>query len=227
MAAQGENRCQHVYRDTPKARERNKVGHQCGGTAINDTPFCKFHGGANASTIDKYRRLRVEAEITSDPGFTDLWVEDHPRLDPFSLLLWEIRRSGARIEWFDAKIDELAEEKSIWWGMTKKERIGAGEFTGTNRTFEARENVLVKMQNEERERLVKLRNEWQSNKFEANRIAGMGAFRTAMTGALRAFAEAFEIDLSDPDNAARLREALSALPTPIPMLVEQRVNEPA
>lgn len=212
------DRCTHVYRDTPKARARNKVGERCGQPAINETPYCKFHGGNTQSTIDKYRRIRVEDEIRTDPSFTDLWAEDHPKLDPFSLLLWEIRRSGQRIEWFDRRIAELKEEKSIWWGMTKKESIGAAEYTGVNKTFEARENVLVKMQNEERERLVKLRNEWQGNKFEAARIAGMGAFRAAMTLAIRAVCVEFEIDLSDPENANRLKAVLSALPTPLPML---------
>ena len=216
-----ENQCTHVYRDTPKARAAGKVGKRCGAARINDTPFCKFHGGANQGTIDKARKERIVAEIKADPSFTDLWPEDHMLLDPFSLLLWEIRRAGQRIEWFDRKIADLKEERSIWYGMTKKETIGAAEYTGTNRTFEARENVLVKMQNEERERLVKLRNEWQNNKFEAARIAGMGAFRTAMTQALRAFADEFEIDLEDPATQARLRAALVDLPVPIPARFEE------
>lgn len=213
-----ENQCTHVYRDTPKARARGKVGQQCGQVRVNETPFCKFHGGNNQGTIDKSRRARVEAEIKADPSFTDLWQVDHPKLDPFTLLLWEIRRSGARIEWFDRQIDALKDERSIWFGMVKREKIGASEWTGTNRTFEARENVLVKMQNEERERLKKLRDEWQNNKFEAARIAGMGAFRTAMTAALRAFAEEFGIDLEDPEVQARLRGALEGLPVPVAAL---------
>ena len=221
-----ENRCTHVYADTPKARERDKVGVQCGKPRVNETPFCEFHGGNNQVTIDKARRVRVEAEIrtqVADLSFTDLWPEEHPKLDPFTLLLWEIRRSGQRIEWFDRRISDLTEEKSIWWGITKKEEIGASEWTGTNKTFEARENILVKMQNEERERLKKLRDEWQNNKFEAARIAGMGAFRMAMTGAIRAVALEFDIDLTDPLNQARLRNALGDLPAPIPAL-EQAVS---
>jgi hypothetical protein len=216
-----ENRCVHVYRDTPKAREKGKVGQRCGMARVNETPYCKFHGGATMSTVDKYRRERVEAEIRQDPSFTELWPEDHPSLDPFSLLLWEIRRSGQRIEWFDRRLSELGKDRDIWWGVTKKEEVGAAEYTGVNKTFEARENVLVKMQNEERERLVKLRNEWQNNKFEAARIAGMGAFRTAMTAALRAVAAEFEIDLEDPAVQARLRVALDDLPVPIAAIEAQ------
>jgi hypothetical protein len=218
MPPRDENRCVHVYADTPKAREKGKVGQRCGQPRINETPFCKFHGGANSSTIDKYRRQRVEDEIKADPSFTALWPEHHRMLDPFSLLLWEIRRCGARIEWFDAQIDRLKNEKQIWWGRTKKEQIGAAEYTGVNQTFEARENVLVKMQNEERARLVKLRNEWQSNKFEEARIVGMGAFRMAMTSAIRAVAFEFDIDLELPENQTRLRRALGDLPAPIPAL---------
>lgn len=222
-----ENRCVYVYRDTPKARERGKVGERCGMPRANETAYCKFHGGNNQGTINAARRDRVEAEIRSDPAFTALWPEDHPKLDPFSLLLWEIRRAGQRIEWFDRRLSELAKDRDIWWGVTKKEAIGAAEYTGVNKTFEARENILVKMQNEERERLVKLRNEWQNNKFESARIAGMGAFRTAMTQALRAFADAFEIDLADPENAARLKAALADLPVPVPPMLETPQTESA
>lgn len=214
--------CAHIYRDTPDSREKGRVGRQCGQQGINETPFCKFHGGASEQVIDKYRRERYEAEIAAQAatavrigGFTDLWPESHEMLDPFSLLLWEIRRSGARIEWFDRKIDEIEEEKSIWWGITKSEVIGASEFAGTNKTYEARENVLVKMQNEERKRLQTLRDEWQNNRFEALKIAGYGAFRASMRQAIQALALEFAIDLSDPETQGRLRAVLEALPEPI------------
>lgn len=224
-------RCAHVYRDTPKARERNRVGQQCTQWAVHETAFCKYHGGASSQVIDKARRDRYAAEleqaallaVRTDPnpheggtdGFTELWPETHERLDPVSLLLWEIRRSGARIEWFDRQIDKLAQERDLWWGITKHESIGATEFAGTNKTYEARENVIVKMQNEERKRLKDLRDEWQNNKFDALKIAGYGAFRVSMRNALAAMAEEFEIDLTDPATQARLRSALEALPEPI------------
>lgn len=213
-------RCAHIYRDTPKAREKGRVGDQCGQSAANGTPFCRFHGGASSQVINKYRVQRfeeeVEAQIDKETGFTEIWPEDHPRLDPFSLLLWEIRRAGARIEWFDRKIDEIHDEHSIWWGITKQEQIGASEFAGTNKTYEARENIIVKMQNEERKRLKELRDEWQNNRFEALKVAGYGAFRESMRNAINAVARAFEIDLSEPENQALLRAALEGLPEPIP-----------
>ena len=213
------SQCAHIYRDTPKAREAGKVGKQCGLYSINDTPFCKFHGGRTPSVITKYRAERyVEEQKQHDPSFTDLWPETHERLDPFSLLLWDIRRSGARIEWFDRQLDKITEEKSIWWGMTKKEAIGAAEFAGTNKTYEARENILVKMQNDERKRLKDLRDEWQNNKFEALKIAGYGAFREAMRKALVAVCAEFEIDMADPEIQARLRLALEGLPDPLPAI---------
>lgn len=229
-------RCAHVYKDTPKARERNRVGKQCAQFAVNETPYCKFHGGNAEQVIDKARRERYEAEITEavaretattpprtrdqdgTNGFTGLWDENHAMLDPFSLLLWEIRRCGARIEWFDRQIEALGREKDIWWGMTKREKIGAAEFSGTNRTYEARENVLVKMQNEERKRLVALRDEWQNNRFEALKVAGYGAFREAMRNALKVVLNEFEVDLTDEVNQARLRRALETLPDPIPAI---------
>lgn len=212
-------RCAHVYRDTPKAREKGKVGQQCGKFAINETAFCKFHGGASGQVIEKAHRRRFEEEIRRElPGFTDMWAEDHPLLDPFSMLIWEIRRSGARIEWFDHKIASLDEEKSIWWGISKEEEIGAAEFAGTNRTYEARENVLVKMQNEERKRFVDLRKQWQDDRFEGARIAGMGAFGSAARAMIQALAAEFEIDLLDPETQDRVQRALGRLDDPLPAL---------
>lgn len=224
-------RCAHIYSDAPGNVEKNRVGKQCGQWAVNETPFCKFHAGNSAQVIDAHRRKRfeeeteraVEAAISHLPAgsggtFTGLWAEDHDMLDPFSLLLWEIRRSGSRIEWFDSQIDQLSSEKSIWWGLTKQEKIGASEFAGTNKTYEARENVLVKMQNEERKRLQALRDEWQNNRFEAAKIAGYGAFRASTRALIAALVEAFEIDTADPEVQATLRAALESLPDPIPML---------
>jgi hypothetical protein len=211
------DKCTHVYRDTPKAREKGKVGQRCGKWQVNGTPFCEFHGGANHRTIEKAQRERFEEEIRREaPSFTEMWAEDHPLLDPFSILLWEIRRSGARIEWFDSKIEAFNEEKSIWWGISKQEEIGAAEFAGTNKTYEARENVLVKMQNEERKRLADLRRQWQDDRFEAARVAGMGAFGAAARAMIAALAQEFDIDLLDEATQLRVQHALEGLPDPIP-----------
>lgn len=211
--------CAHVYRDNPKNVEKGRVGRQCGQVATHETPFCRFHGGNSEQVINHAREERyvreVREEARREVGFTALWPEDHAMLDPFSLMLWEIRRSGARIEWFNAKIEALDKERDLWWGQTKVEDIGASEFRGKNTTYEARENILVKMQNEERKRLTELRNEWMNNRFEAAKIAGYGAFRASMRNAIGAVAAAFEIDLRDPANQEILRTALEGLPDPI------------
>lgn len=237
-------RCAHVYRDTPKARERDRVGKQCGKNAVHETRFCQFHGGNSSQVIDAARRARMEAEIEAeasralvlidapdDPSinadFVRLWAEDHPMLDPFSLLLWDIRRSGARIEWFDTQIAKLEEERDLFWGITKQEKINATEFKGTNKTYEARENILVKMQNDERKRLQALRDEWQNNRFEAAKIAGYGAFRESMRNAIGAVLREFELDPTDPAIQDRLRSALEALPDPILGITAPEVKQRA
>ena len=234
-------RCAHIYTDAPGNVEKNRVGKQCGQWAVNETPFCKFHAGNSAQVIDAARRKRYEAEIEEQlktavssvdvehaanslnaiehiGGFTELWAEDHAMLDPFSLLLWEIRRSGARIEWFDRRLDEIKDQKDYWWGQTKKEVIGATEFHGTNKTYEAKEHVLIKMQNDERKRLQALRDEWQNNRFEAAKIAGYGAFRASTRAMIAAILQAFALDPADEVVQAKLRAALESLPDPIPVL---------
>lgn len=225
-------KCVHIYADAPKARAKGRVGQRCKKWQVNGTPYCEFHGGNNHRTIEKAQRERFQAEIEQQvPSFTDMWPEDHDLLDPFSILLWEIRRSGSRIEWFDTKISELENEKSIWWGISKQEVIGAAEFAGTNKTYEARENVLVKMQNEERKRLTDLRNQWQNDRFEAARVAGMGAFSSAARQMIAAIAEEFDIDLGDPEVQSRVQWALEALNDPLPALKapdhKERTPKPA
>jgi hypothetical protein len=163
------------------------------------------------------RKERIENEMrTNMDRFTDLWPESHELLDPFSLLLWEIRRCAARIEWFDERLREIAEERDLWWGETKREKIGASEFSGTNKTFEARENIILKLQAQERDRLNRLTKEWAEQRFEAARIAGYGAFGTALKRAIAAMASEFDLDLTDKAVQARVRRVLGDLPDPLP-----------
>lgn len=200
MTESRDRKCTYVYVDSPKNREKERVGQKCGFWAEdNGTGRCKFHGGRNEALIAATRRARIRAEIEAEPGFVGLWPEDHELLDPFSLLLWEIRRSGHRIEYLSRKIAELKEEKDLWWGKTKQEKISATEFAGVNTTYEAREHVLIKMQNDERKTLFALTKEWQGQKFEAARIAGMGAFAAAAKTLVRNLVEQLGHDLSDPE----------------------------
>jgi len=217
--------CSYHYADTPKNRDLGRVGNQCGNQEEPgdvQTGRCKFHGGRNPALLNKARREKVRAEMAEDlqsGRFTGLWPTDHELLDPFSLLLWEIRRCGWRIEWYDDAIRRLHEEKDIWWGITKEEEVGATEFAGTNRTYEARENILVKMQNEERKRLFDLTKEWQGNKFEAARIAGMGAFAAAARTMVARLAQELGADLSDPQVQGAIERVLLSQP---PLAIEER-----
>lgn len=214
-----EKRCTYVYGDTPKAREKGKVGKRCGLLRINGTERCKFHGGATPRVIAKARERRFEAEQRSNlERFTDIWPSSHELLDPFSLMLWEVRRCAARIEWFDERLRELHEERDLWWGETKREKVGASEFVGTNKTFEAREHVILRMQAQERDRLNRLTKEWAEQRFEAARIAGYGAFGAALKRTIRALGDEFGLDFTDKAVQARVRRVLGDLPDPLPVL---------
>lgn len=213
MTVSDEKRCTYHFIDNEKNRGLGRVGERCGRPAEpNGTGRCKFHGGKAPAMIDKVRQAEFEAEIRRDRRFTDLVPADDARLDPFSLLLWEIRRSLGRIDYLDDKINELAEEKSLWWGMTKQEEISASEFAGTNRTYEARENILVKMQNDERKRLFDMEKEWQSNKFEATKIMAMGEFGTYARLLVTRLVQELGHDLTDQDTQEAIARVLGAMP---------------
>lgn len=205
-----ENRCTYVFIDSERNRERNRVGKRCSQPRVNGTDRCKYHGGNTPGKIAKDRLAR------SLEAFTALWPEDHPLLDPFSLMLWEIRRCANRIEWLDLQLEQLSEAKDLWWGETKQEDITASEFGGVNRTFEARETVILTLQAKERDRLNRLTKEWQDHRFEALRIAGYGAFGLAMRNAVKALAEEFGLDLRDEEIQERIRRVLAEQPDPLP-----------
>lgn len=220
-AVRDEVRCTYVYVDSEKNRERNRVGTRCSQPRVNGTDRCKFHGGNSPNKIAADRAIRIENETRSNlDKFTDLWDEKHPLLDPFSLMLWEIRRSAARIEWFDARMRELTEEKELWWGLVKEEDLEASEFPGRNKTYEARENVILKMQNAERDRLNRLTKEWADHRFEALKIAGYGAFGQAMRRTIKALCEEFGLDMSDHEVRDRIRRVLGEQPNPLPDSIE-------
>lgn len=219
-------KCTYIYVDSPRNQERGRVGHQCGFAPENNgTGRCKYHGGRNPRLVNVARRQIVQSAMDADISegrFTGLWPTDHELLDPYSLMLWEIRRSGWRIEWFDVKIREVKEEKDMWWGITKEESVGASEWAGTNRTYEARENILIKMQNEERKRLFDLTKEWNNARFEAARVATMGAFAVAAKDMVRSLLEALGQDLDDEGTQQMVARVLAQQP---PLLIEGPVKE--
>lgn len=213
MTVKDENRCTYRYVDSAKNRDLGRVGKQCGKAAEdNGTGRCKFHGGRAPAMVQTARRRAIEREMEADPGFNGIWPEDHELLDPFSLLLWEIRRSGHRIAYLDRQMSQLEEERDLWWGQTKREEIGASEFAGVNETFEAREHVYLKRQDIERKRMFDLMKEWQSNKFEATRIMALGEFGQFARLLTTRLVEELGHDLQDQHTQDAIARVLGAMP---------------
>lgn len=91
-------------------------------------------------------------------------------LDPLGVFEDEFRRTYGRILWLQDRIGDLKDEKDLIWGVTKEERIGASEFVGTNKTYEARIHVWEEMLRWERKHLLELTKVWVAAKLDTKRL---------------------------------------------------------
>lgn len=175
---------------------RRETGDQCKSPAILGSTVCPKHGGSAP-------QVRLAAEAVQIRARLEKFTEGEPLnsrlMSPVAALEWEFARIIGRIKWYDERISELAREKDLWWGLAKKEKIGAAEYTGTNRTYEARENMLLKLQNDERTRLERLSKIWIDAKFEAARLEVNGQFAGAVNRAVREVLRSLDIDEKDAE----------------------------
>jgi hypothetical protein len=203
---------------TPKTRctaHARSSEERCRKAALPNQTVCELHGGKSPAALEAALVRSVKTEMQK---FVELAPADDWRLDPFNLLVWEVRRTIARIDWYDERLADLRSEKDLIWGLSKKERISATEFAGTNRTYEARENKFHELQRIERARLERLMAFWQNSKFEAIRVASLGGFQKSMRQMVLAVMQEFEIDAMDPEVQKRVQKALEGVPDPIPAM---------
>lgn len=197
--------CKYVY-TLPSRDGSIQPGDRCPRASTRATDMCRRHN-------DQERR-RAKAILERGASvrlreFTELEPADSPLLDPFSLLVWETRRTLARIKWYDTQLMELKDERALWWGKVKEERVNATEFAGTNKTYEARQHELLNMQDRERKRLQDIFTFWTNAKLEAARIATVGVFKTETNKIIRAILSEFAIDTSDPAIRDRVANVLT------------------
>jgi len=180
-------------------------GDRCEANATRDSTMCVQHNKVESQRAKAILRRSANARLRD---FVELEPEDSELLDPFSLLLWETRRSINKIKFYDDQLLGLSSEKELWWGLVKEEQINATEFAGTNKTYEARQNQILNMQDAERKRLFELFKLWTDTKLEAARIATVGVFKVEANKLIRAVLTEFGIDLVDPENRQRIANVL-------------------
>lgn len=203
-----------------KHRCRHKVtstGEQCRKAARKGTIWCPTHG--NAFTKEASERAQV---LTAMQRFVKPYEGD---IDPLSAFEQEFRRTLGRIAWYDEQLSLLSEAKDLIWGVTKEEHVGAGEFTGTNVTYEAKANLLLELQNWERKHLLDMEKVWIGAKLDEQKLHLMRRYVESAYTAVSKAIRALGLDPAEP----RVQEALAAAlldedaARPGPIVVERPV----
>ena len=140
---------------------------QCKKTAKPGLEVCDWHGG-------KLKNQAAIAERT--PALTAMrrFVQPYQGdLDPVTAFELEFRRTYARILWLEEQISALESVDDLIYGLTKTEQINAGEFPGTNKTYEARIHQFEEMLRWERKHFLDMEKVWIGAKLDERKLSMM------------------------------------------------------
>lgn len=127
---------------------------RCRKPAKRGLSVCESHGGTAP-------RLTAISERTGALSAMQRFVQPYAGdLNPITAFEMEFRRTYGRILWLEEQIAAFTDEKDLIFGLTKEERVMATEFTGTNRTYEARIHVYEEMLRWERTHFLRLESLW-------------------------------------------------------------------
>ena len=164
-----------------QCRAKSKAtGERCKRRAMTGLVVCERHGGQFPNSKKVSEKTKA---LTAMQRFVRPFEGD---VDPIGVFEMEFRRCLGRIAWLDDQISALDTEDLIW-GMTKEERVMAAETPGTNKTYEARVNLLVEMQNWERKHLLDMEKVWIAAKLDTERLSLMRKYvETTYTAVVKA-----------------------------------------
>jgi hypothetical protein len=134
-----------------------------------------------------------------------------PEANPVTAFETEFRRTLGRIRWYDEELSRM-EVKDLTWGMSKEENIGATEFSGVNRTYEAKASAIHELQFRERQHLIAMEKIWLGAKFEQAKLDMQRAYVTQLDSALEDILTALGHKVSDPTVRQVVRDRLLQLP---------------
>lgn len=182
-------------------RAGSKGTQRCKKAAMYGLEVCATHGGSFPQAQAQSDRAVV---LTQMQRFVRPFEGD---LNPFTAFEMEMRRTLGRIAWYDEQLAALKDSKDLIWGLTKEERIHAAEFTGTNKTYEARLHTLEEAQRWERRHFLDLEKVWLAAGFEREKI---DLFKDQEARLLKVVMRAIKALGLDPDNDD-VRMTLSAV----------------
>jgi hypothetical protein len=189
-----------------------RKGRKCQAPAMVGLDVCYLHGGALPGPNAKSKRIKAERELTTamERFVIPLDIDD-PEANPVAAFETEFRRTLGRIRWYDDQLAHMEAEDLIW-GKTKVEDIGASEFSGVNKTWEAKANAIHELQFRERQHLLAMEKIWLGAKMDERKLDIQRAYVRALDGAIIGILSALGHDTSDPGVRQVVRDNLLALP---------------
>lgn len=156
----------HLSEPRRCAKTRTKDGkvQRCKNPARRGLRFCSTHAG---------RKDRQDAKVAKAKALTDMqrFVKPYDGdVDPVSVFEAEFRRTLGRIKWYDEQLARLASAEDLIWGLTKEEQIMASETPGSNKTYEARVNMIEQLQFKERRHLLDMEKVWITAKLDERKL---------------------------------------------------------
>jgi len=132
----------------------SRTGDRCRAVAIPGGNVCKTHGGSisHVKRAAERRLARAEIERSWSVIFRGEQVSE---VDPIQRLLTEIAWSAGYIDYLRWEISALGLTEAIW-GTTRRIEKGSGPAPGVDLVQEARPAVLLRLHDQERDRLARL-----------------------------------------------------------------------
>jgi hypothetical protein len=181
---------------------------RCKNFRLTGLTVCRYHGGSNPAAKRKSQKAKI---LSAMQRFVTPIDADDIEADPIYAFEMEFRRTLGRIRWYDEALAALEQEDLIW-GQTKREEIGASEFTGHNETYEARVNMYHELQFAERKHLLDMEKIWIGAKLDEQRLVVQRGYVAALDKAIVGILSSLGHDVADPAVRAVVRDQLLALP---------------
>lgn len=185
-------RCEGIVRTFDPKTGEVLSERQCKKSARLGLTVCAQHGGSGPKMSEVSHRT---AALTAMQRFVQPY---QGALDPISAYEMEYRRTYGRIQWLEEQIAGLEDERDLIYGLTKEEHITASEFTGTNRTYEARIHVYEDMLRWERKHFLELTKLWIRAGLEERKLSIIREYIDFTYSKVQEVASALGHDPRDP-----------------------------